>query len=165
MQQGGLYYHKNHEYTKLLCFEICSQHAMTKPELMRRAINYCQSYWQQRQNKLICTQNTILSSTPKFIWWSVTGAFKTVWERSVPMFQGIILLPSLVWLNLVHKPLLHVVKTQKMANTLTTIAVKTHIPVHKIYQIYAAQPRLIEPQSFTTNQAAAYRDFIQKLQT
>jgi len=60
------------------CFEISLQHAMTKPELMRRLINYCEPYWQQRQNKLTCRQNTILSSTPKFIWWSFTGAFKTV---------------------------------------------------------------------------------------
>jgi hypothetical protein len=49
-----------------------------------------------------------------------------------------------------------------MANALTTIAVKTHTPVHKNYQIYTAQPRLIEPQSFTTDQAVAYRDFIYK---
>jgi hypothetical protein len=42
-----------------------------------------------------------------------------------------------------------------MANVLTTIAGKTHTPVHKIYQIYAAQPYLIEPQSFTTNQVVA----------
>jgi len=52
-----------------------------------------------------------------------------------------------------------------MANALTTIAGKTHTPAHKIYQIYAAQPCLIEPRSFKTNQVVASTDFIQKLQT
>jgi hypothetical protein len=51
-----------------------------------------------------------------------------------------------------------------MANALTTNAVKTHTPVHKINQTYTAQPCLIELQSFTTDQAVAYRDFIYKLQ-
>jgi hypothetical protein len=47
-----------------------------------------------------------------------------------------------------------------MANALTSNAVKAHTPVKKISQNYAAQPRLTEPHSFTTDQAVTYRDLI-----
>jgi hypothetical protein len=49
-----------------------------------------------------------------------------------------------------------------MVNALTSNAVKAHTPVHKINQTYAAQPHLIDPQIFATDQAVTYRDLIKK---